>query len=225
MGRLLLLEIEGSEDYRKYLPLLSSDRVASINGLRNDEDKVRSVCGELLARKLISDAYGLSNHEIEFACAAGGKPFWRGRPDFFFNISHSGDWVAVISGKDETGVDVEKTASGVEAELPPLVLSQEELMLYRALQRDAAIAYFYRLWTLKESLLKAKGCGLSLNPARITLRIAADGKTEALIDGVRQKASFREYRLLKGYCLAACSLGNGDLPQKPEFVKMEELGI
>ncbi len=225
MGRLLLLEIDGSEDYRKYLPLLSSERVAAIAGLRNAKDKVRSVCGELLARKLISDACGVSNHQIEFSCTAGGKPFWRGRPDFFFNISHSGNWVAALSGEAETGVDVEKAEPHVEREILPLVLSQEELLRYKALHYDAAKEYFYRLWTLKESLLKAKGCGLSLNPSAITMRLAADGKVQCLIDGVRQAAVFREYRILNEHCLSACSLGNGELPQKPEFVRIEELQI
>ena len=96
-----------------------------------------------------------------------------GRPQFpvthiDFNISHSGDWVAVILNvskhSDESqpivGIDIElhKTHRNLTALLTHFA-TQSELDWF-ASQQDQTAA-FYRCWCVREALLKSQGVGIA----------------------------------------------------------------
>lgn len=76
-----------------------------------------------------------------------------------FNISHSGEFVVCALGSEcRLGVDVEKIVEidikDFEEQFSPSVLS--------AIQNaDNSNREFFRHWTIKESVVKADGCGLS----------------------------------------------------------------
>ncbi len=91
-----------------------------------------------------------------------------GRPYFLderidFNISHSGDWVAVI-------LDIrkeEKSAVGIDIEFPKIrnftalmehIALKEEIDWFHH-QQDSLNA-FYRCWCLREAVLKSQGFGI-----------------------------------------------------------------
>ena len=91
-----------------------------------------------------------------------------GRPYFLderidFNISHSGDWVAVI-------LDIrneEKSAVGIDIEFPKIrnfmalmehIAPKEEIDWFHH-QQDSLKA-FYRCWCLREAVLKSQGFGI-----------------------------------------------------------------
>ena len=76
----------------------------------------------------------------------------RGRPQFplldiDFNISHSGDWVAVILHINENG---EKSAAHFA--------HHEEICWFQ--QQLDAQSEFYRIWCLREAILKSQGIGI-----------------------------------------------------------------
>ena len=93
-----------------------------------------------------------------------------GRPQFplldiDFNISHSGDWVAVILHINENG---EKSAVGIDIEFPYKTRPYSALLAHFAhheeicwfqQQLDAQSA-FYRIWCLREAILKSQGIGI-----------------------------------------------------------------
>lgn len=90
-----------------------------------------------------------------------GRPFIE-KANFDFNISHSGDWVAVILSKER---DV---AVGVDIEFPEKTRNFNALLDYFAspdeqnwfnLQVNPADA-FYRCWCLREAVLKSQGVGI-----------------------------------------------------------------
>ena len=63
---------------------------------------------------------------------------------------------------------------------------------------------FFRIWTLKESYLKAEGTGFSISPA--SFAVLPDGEhTAHLLRGNRSIAS-RGSTPFPGYCLSVCSL-------------------
>lgn len=83
-----------------------------------------------------------------------GKPrFSGGQP--FFSISHAGAVAVCAFSEREIGADVEQAAP-VE---PPLLsaLQPEELAYLRQFPDSGQTEAFYRLWTQKESLIKARG--------------------------------------------------------------------
>ena len=86
--------------------------------------------------------------------------------DFDFNISHSGDWVAVILHISQPG---EKSAVGIDIESPSkerpyLALlehfaSTEEIDWFQ--QQTESQSAFYRIWCLREAVLKSQGVGIA----------------------------------------------------------------
>ena len=94
-----------------------------------------------------------------------------GRPqfpssEFDFNISHSGDWVAVIlhisqpGKKSAVGIDIESPSK----ERPYLALlehfaSAEEITWFQ--QQTNPKSAFYRIWCLREAVLKSQGVGIA----------------------------------------------------------------
>ena len=86
--------------------------------------------------------------------------------DFDFNISHSGDWVAVIlhisppGEKSAVGIDIESPCK----ERPYLALlehfaSTEEIDWFQ--QQTESQSAFYRIWCLREAVLKSQGVGIA----------------------------------------------------------------
>jgi len=89
-----------------------------------------------------------------------GRPAFRdpGLPDF--SISHSGDWLWLAVGEPTLGLDVEQQRPRRNLQkLMAHVLSALELAWVAA--QDDELGAFYRLWTLREAVLKASGRGLA----------------------------------------------------------------
>ncbi|OOF70233.1 4'-phosphopantetheinyl transferase family protein [Rodentibacter caecimuris] len=92
-----------------------------------------------------------------------------GRPQFLtknidFNISHSGDWVAVIlqiaeQGKSAVGIDIEcpkeRNFSALLAYFAP---QAERNWFEEQVEEEKA---FYRCWCLREAILKSQGVGIA----------------------------------------------------------------
>lgn len=83
----------------------------------------------------------------------GGKPYFFGNQPFF-NISHAGNIAVCAFSKAETGVDVEEIVPDGPAHS---FLHPEELAYLQRFPEELQASVFYRLWTQKESLLKAHG--------------------------------------------------------------------
>ena len=91
-----------------------------------------------------------------------------GRPQFpveniDFNISHSGDWVAVLlnineSEKSAVGIDIEFSKKRSFSALMAHFAPQAEQEWF-AKQPDKELA-FYRCWCLREAVLKSQGVGI-----------------------------------------------------------------
>lgn len=83
--------------------------------------------------------------------AAGGKPRWKGGPDF--SISHAGGRVAcaLVAGQGCVGLDIEP-CDAVSAEDLRLVATAAELEQFGAAGLGPA-----DLWTAKEAVIKAAG--------------------------------------------------------------------
>ena len=87
-----------------------------------------------------------------------GKPFVAGGPHF--NLSHSADRaVLAVSSGAEVGVDIEavRPVERLEA-LAERIMSSEELAGFGAAADQAA--FFFDVWTRKESVVKARGDGI-----------------------------------------------------------------
>ncbi len=96
----------------------------------------------------------------ELAMGPHGRPVFSDPLLPEFSISHSGDWLWLAIGEPSLGLDVEQHRPRRNlGKLMEHVLSPQELD-WVSRQKDELSA-FYRLWTLREAVLKASGRGLA----------------------------------------------------------------
>lgn len=126
-------------------------------------------------------AHGLARHALSRLCPDRAPAAWRfrqgpqGKPapvdagDMEFSLTHTRGLVAVaVSRCGPVGVDAEAIRPDyARAETAALLCHARELAEWHALEPSARTEAFFALWTLKESLLKAAGDGLTFDPRAI----------------------------------------------------------
>lgn len=142
------------DGYRAYAEQLPR-RLSEFDAAKYKKGIVMSVCGELLARRLITRFTGVTDFEI--IREKGKKP--RVNIDGIdFSISHSGDIAAAVVSDAPCGADVQEIRP-VRDSLIERVCSPEEKKALSAYGDPSA--EFIRLWTVKESYLKMTGEGIT----------------------------------------------------------------
>lgn len=119
-------------------------------------------------RALLSKRLACGNTELSFKTSEYGKPFALvdGVPaPADFSVSHSGSHgLIAFVPEGRVGVDVEERSARRDLAGDIRVLfAPEERAALGAAEGHQRIHLFYRLWTLKEALVKATGSGLSLD--------------------------------------------------------------
>ena len=121
-------------------------------------------------RSILCNRLGCENKQLEFETAEHGKPIALvdGAPvSVSFNVSHSGEHgLIAIAPEGRLGVDVEERVAHRNMDLlieGVFGLSEQaELASTRGCDK---IHLFFRLWTIKEALIKALGTGFALDPS------------------------------------------------------------
>ena len=89
-----------------------------------------------------------------------GKPYFEGRNDLFFSISHCGSAVAVAFDDEEVGVDIEEVKRYRE-HLVNYVLNEEEKDKMDKMDKMDKKEMFIEIWTKKEAVFKLLGTGIT----------------------------------------------------------------
>jgi 4'-phosphopantetheinyl transferase len=141
--------------------LSTADR-ARADRFRRSEDRLRFVAGRGLLAALLRQTAPTPPVPLELALTEHGRPFLPSSPDLVFSISHAGDVVAVALARGaRVGLDVEALDRRVD--LPALakrILNPADLARFSAVAEPDRARAFFRAWTGKEAVLKAKGLGL-----------------------------------------------------------------
>ncbi len=156
------------ESYLRYYSLMSEEKKRRVDRFRFEADKKRTVVGEMLARRVISEWCCVSEESIIFGIAEHGKPYAKGL-NVEFNISHSADMVVCVVDDNPVGVDIEKIRP-VDLNTAKRIFDKEEtkyifdclpdLENYNHYLNDAVLERFFELWTKKEAYGKCFGKGL-----------------------------------------------------------------
>jgi len=122
-------------------------------------------------RVILGERLGCTDRQLSFDYLEHGKPVARvagRRAAVGFNVSHSGQHgLIAIAERDGIGVDVEKRVAQRDLEgIGSLVYGPAERRALAAAVGRERMHLFYRLWSMKEALIKALGTGFSLSPTR-----------------------------------------------------------
>ena len=188
--------------YRRLYTGLDVSRRAKADRFRFEKDKRLSVA----AGALLQYALQMENvREPSFDVTSNGKPYLVGEESLHFNLSHSEGMVMCAIAEKEVGCDVEKKAV-LNRRLAEYVMTEYELDQIYGLERDMKQQeMFFRLWTLKESYMKATGFGIGLEPKSFGMITRKDRiKVTPPVD--EREFYFKEYFVDDGYCYSCCSL-------------------
>ncbi len=158
-----LMEEYNRDDLLKYL---SKERQERVEEFGNEPDKNRCVAAGLLLRYACSVFDVPTDSTVSYG--PSGKPYLADVPDFTYNISHSGDYAAIVCDKDpftgELGIDVERVRPYRE-NLAKRICSDVEINQLKKLEKEGRTkelqGLFTRLWTQKEAAVKKTGIGIA----------------------------------------------------------------
>ena len=188
--------------YRRLYTGLDVSRRAKADRFRFEKDKRLSVA----AGALLQYALQMENvWEPSIELTPNGKPYLAGEDKLYFNLSHSEGMVMCAVAGQEVGCDVEKKTV-LDRRLAEYVMTEHELDRIYGLEKDTEQQeMFFRLWTLKESYMKATGLGIGLEPKSFGM-IARKDKLKVTPPVDERGFCFKEYFVDDGYCYSCCSL-------------------
>ena len=132
------------------------------------------VLAYLLLKKGLRETYGITENPI-FEYNEHGKPSIVGHPEIFFNLSHCKEAVVCVVSDQPIGVDVESIREYRES-LVNYTMNDEEICEIESSENPAAS--FIRFWTMKESLLKLTGEGITDNLPSVLSKLEATGESQ-----------------------------------------------
>lgn len=138
-------------------------RVADIAG---EDDRKRTVAGELLARRMLAEKLGCGEKNVPLTWDELGKPAVE-KAGVYVSVSHSGAWAVCVTADMPVGVDVEVVRSAQE-KFMRRVCSEQEMACIRP-GSDGDCRRFWEIWTAKEALFKLTGRGPLLKLSRFAL--------------------------------------------------------
>lgn len=121
-------------------------------------------------RAILCDHLGCRNEQLAFGQAIHEKPFALvdgEHVSISFNVSHGGSHgLIAVAPEGRLGVDVEERTERRDFDrlIDAAFGANEQRALTRA-NGTGRIQLFFKLWTIKEALIKAVGTGMSFDPA------------------------------------------------------------
>jgi len=158
-----VLEIMSNAPFteRAYTVLSDAERTAAARFVRV-ADSTRYVHAHGTLRHLLASCTGRHPRELQFEASPEGKPCLADS-DVQFSLSHSGNYIAVgVCVGRPVGVDIEEMrADRYFRQLARAYFAPDEVEWLESAPTQERPTRFFRLWVVKEALLKATGKGVS----------------------------------------------------------------
>lgn len=144
---------------QSYEKILQPQELARTSRFFKIEDRERFVIGRGVLKHLSALYVNLAPELIEIISGQNKKPIIKGYGHLHFNISHSKDCIVFAFSNSGIGIDVEYINE--DFNYKPIIkncFTNNEIQYIE--ESDKPVKAFFKLWTRKESLLKAAGKGL-----------------------------------------------------------------
>lgn len=182
--------------------MLPKERQESVDRARNDNIARKRLYTGAFLQYVLSKETGIPVENLRYRYNQWGKPeldvaCMKGKEPLHFNLSHSGEYVAVAVSDCPIGVDVEHKVRNYESIAKRCFCKEEYediMSLESERQREQR---FLEYWTMKEAYVKYVGKGLQipLNSFRIER-----GESYSKISDVVGGTFFSD----AGYCFSFC---------------------
>lgn len=190
--------LEEEQVFQKKLHMVSEKRRKRVLSYKVREDQKRSLAAGLLLEQILNER-GFSGDMV--VADENGKLYLPGVDDFFFSLSHSGEYAACVVSDVPVGVDIQQKRE-TKANIARRFFQCQEAERIEKEPRERQSDMFFRYWTGKESYLKLTGQGISGGLDRFFV----DLEEKKIIDNYnRQEIYLKEYKCLEDYYISvAC---------------------
>lgn len=183
---------------------LPTERTTKLQRFHQLADTLRAVTGDILTRVVLSEILHKPTYALNFTWDFYGKPSLNGGEEQIgFNISHAGDWVAlVVSSSQQVGVDIEVIKMAELGIAQRFFTDEEYASIISRSEKDNQSLHFYEIWTAKESYVKAEGKGLSIPLDSFS---TVTDKELARVKTIEDKSwFFQRFMLDQNYLITTC---------------------
>jgi len=170
---------DASVDLERGRDLLSPDERERAARFRFEWHRRRYLVAHIALHEILCRYLPVEPARISFDLGANGKPKLHQAltpSGIEFNLSHSNEMalLAVAHGR-EVGVDVEHAREQFEfQDVAERFFTAKEVSAMRALPPALRRQAFFKCWTSKEAILKAKGTGLSGAQEEVEISLGSD---------------------------------------------------
>ncbi len=201
--------------FEEKLKTLSEFRQKKVLSFKRMSDRVLSLGGGLLIGYGLKEL-GLYEKNIRYAQSEYGKPYFKDYPNIHFNISHSGNIAVCAFSKYSVGCDVEMLRTPDFNVAEKFFSNSEKKYIFGIENENKSEREreFFKIWTLKESFVKAIGRGLS-----IPFKEFSVDPCKCKLCGSRiyneNEYYFKEY-IFDDYIISCCC-EESEFPKTPKF--------
>lgn len=153
-----------ADNIQQYWQTLDEQELAQAKKFSNPLLQTRYIVSHGRLRHILAQYTQQTPASLVFTKTPHGKPFLKPHSVLSFNLSHTGDYMAVAVAQNcQLGIDIEqiKARNNLTA-LVNKCFSQKEAEYWQQLSSEVQIQQFYQYWTRKEAFVKATGLGISL---------------------------------------------------------------
>lgn len=123
-------------------------------------DKISSsIVGEIILSELINENFHINYSDLTFEINDYGKPYVSGN-QFYYNISHSFEYIITTISNNEIGVDIEKIRETSIKNIRHFATDKEQLYILSS--NNDIEKRLFQIYTLKEAYFKMKGSNLNM---------------------------------------------------------------
>lgn len=163
MSDLYILKMEKQLDKELLSELgryISANKRERMQRLQKVNRGSQILLGDLLLRYVLASYTNEKESDLKFTIDEYGKPSLINRSDIYFNLSHTDRYILLGVDTEPIGVDIEMYAQRNYLGIANIYFNNQEYQYLKGIQEpDVLEQEFFRLWVMKESFLKALGCG------------------------------------------------------------------
>ena len=183
------------------LKKVSKERRERVDACIQKEDKLLCLAGGLLLEELLRQHFYSPEMLVR---DHKGKLFLPGTENFFFNLSHSGEYAACVIADFPVGVDIQQFRM-VKKGLAKRFFHPNEAEEIQRHQGSHGEKLFFRYWAAKESYGKLTGEGLGRSFNRFLVKLD-EGRIED--NRAEQEIYLKEYFCIPDYAIAVSAYKN-----------------
>lgn len=213
-------EVNDLQFIDKSYNMVSENCKSKAKCFRFEADRLRTIIGELLARYGICNCFGIDTSKLSFNVSEYGKPYIDGIP-YYFNISHSDDYIICGVSDINIGVDIEKMQD-IDFGFACDVFSDDEMRRFSSESVENKKKLFFSIWTLKESYVKWLGSGFHRKLSSYT--VSPKGTQAEILDPHSLDDTVPKFRTytLGDYKISICSCDK-NFPDEFKYLHPREL--